>query len=228
MPSPTAQRIEKEIASLHLRNGEHLIRYGKVQHLTEMVDEDKLYLRPASSYDDPSLNLAQKDRELERGGEALSDQVSVSESGSGRELANIQPSEGRVKLNFKARLDYYVYCVSTEFSCRTFDDFEADSCVAIQHPVSFYDALKNALYGRFPDWQGLFSDPITYYDSSDLRLKTLEALGTGRHIFQKDSSFDYQKEYRFAFVPSAETPPTNLQPVTLDIPGLAGFCKLIA
>jgi hypothetical protein len=49
----------------HLAPDRAIIKYGRREHMTDLVERGRLRLTPASNYDDPSLNPAIRDAELE-------------------------------------------------------------------------------------------------------------------------------------------------------------------
>ncbi len=50
---------------MDLAQGQFILKYGKYQYLQSCLEEGKIRIMPASSYDDPSLNPAIRDAELE-------------------------------------------------------------------------------------------------------------------------------------------------------------------
>jgi hypothetical protein len=99
-----------------------LFKYGERQHLESFVDEGLLRLRPASSYNDSSLNPAIEDDEL-----------------------TFEKINGATRTQYSLRSDFYCYCSAWLHNDRLIGDFSADCVVAITDPHEFFIRLATAL-----------------------------------------------------------------------------------
>jgi len=92
----------------------------------------------------------------------------------------------------------YAFCCSTEFSASLFDEFDADACIAILDPATFF--LRCATAARHPlplDPPGLIHRKVAYFTpnrESPLNVKDPRSIP-----FLKHEDFAYQKEYRAVF-----------------------------
>lgn len=67
VPKPTWPEMPKGAEAMKTTDltGDYLFKFGKECHLRPMLKKGKIRIAPASSYDDPSLNKAVQDKELE-------------------------------------------------------------------------------------------------------------------------------------------------------------------
>ncbi len=63
--SPLAPKAANAVKTTSFPTGDYLFKYGKSKYLKQALIEKKIRISPASSYDDPSLNPAIRDKELE-------------------------------------------------------------------------------------------------------------------------------------------------------------------
>ncbi len=99
-----------------------LFKYGKSKHLRPLLERGELLIRPASKYDDPSLNLAIGDKEL------VFEKVHYDE-----------------RVQYTSRFDFYIFCSSWLHSDRLIGDFPTDSVLVIEEPNEFFIRLATAL-----------------------------------------------------------------------------------
>ena len=74
---PGLQEAVSKVGKSKLQTGNFLIKYGKEQYLRPMLDTGSVRISPASFYDDPSLNSAIRDTELELTVYSLSSEVTL-------------------------------------------------------------------------------------------------------------------------------------------------------
>src|SRR5688572_17613064 len=129
-----------------------------------MFDKGTVRIAPASYYDDPSLNAAIRDTELELSLNSLASEVTLTtlDAQTGEEIGQIE-SDGYVERSFEAQTNYYVYCLANMFSPRLLGDFEADSCLIIHRPVEFVSLLNRAFLQKLPNWR-CQAQPVSYID----------------------------------------------------------------
>lgn len=115
-----------------------LVRYSSRHFITDMFERGSIRIAPASSYDDPSLDVARRDNEL-----CVSDGANPS---------------------LRAQSDYLVYCVTMVLKPRLFGDFRgADAALVIRDPAQFFVRLDKAV-SRLPfAWEGILGG-VKYFD----------------------------------------------------------------
>jgi hypothetical protein len=149
-----------------------LFRYGKRQHLEALRTRGELRLRPASAFDNDSLNLARRDKELE-----------------------FEKIVGRQRRVYRSATDYYAFCTTMFHFDRLFWDFDdADSVLLIHDVVEFFTRLANAMHE--PKWD-MYCSPITYLDP----VRMGESAHVRDVALVKHMRFTYQREHRFVAKP---------------------------
>lgn len=166
-------------------------KFGKKSHLEPALRKGVIRIAPASSYDDPSLNSAQADKELEHLAVTPNEHLKVKlfgmdSTGGEREL----PVRAKELFRYMMVPDFYVWCCGLDYSPRMFCDFEADAVLVIRDKSAFRSRLSAAV--RLPD-ATLSEDRIAYYDPYTIRREELVP------IFSKHFRYLYQNEYRFAW-----------------------------
>jgi len=209
------QRAIRVWGDRKLMMGEYLVKYGKSKHLSQVMDVGKIRVNPASYYDDPSLNQAIQDKELEQKiyfpkGTKLKRQM---DSGNYEEIKGIL----NISYTDKSPTDFYVYCLTKSYQHRLFDDFNYDACVLICDVNEFFRRFLDSLKKTYSDWF-LASGEVQYYDpfflSSPLNIP-----------FSKHFRFWYQGEFRIVFKP--KSPIEKLEPIDFYIGRLDDCCELI-
>lgn len=218
---PTWPEIPKPVKAIKgiSLNGDYLVKYGEQRYLRPMLEEGILRIAPASSYSDPSLNLARKDSELEVS-------ILLDPSESTVELVNEETFEsertieviGNLTATMNCTSDYYVYCLAMEYNVRLFDDFEADCCLIIQQPIKFVERLYKEVSHKLPGWTGRATG-ITYYDP--LKIDRMPS----NVFFQKHFRYAYQREYRIVLLPPK--PIKQAEPFFIELGNLGEFCELV-
>lgn len=115
-----------------------LVRYGTRQHITAMFERGAIRVAPASSYNDPSLDVARRDNELHV-------------HWNGQQNKTIS--------------DYLVYCVTFALKPRLFGDFsETDAALVIRDPARFFDKVDKAMSSALDfEWEGVVG-AVKYID----------------------------------------------------------------
>jgi hypothetical protein len=223
LPNATAPDIPKSVLAVEGRTfpkvGTYLVKLGKEKHIRDALEKGAIRINPASIYEDPSLNQAIRDTELELEVHAHPSDVKmeVYNGSSGALKAPIQPF-GNVIYTLRSRTNYYVYCMSAVYDYRLFDDFGYDSCLIINNPREFIKRLIAEFKKVLPDWNG-FAVPVTYYDPFNTTVDELNV------FFCKHFRFAYQKEVRIMWLPP--TPMTSLNPIDLQVGSLKDCCEMV-
>jgi hypothetical protein len=134
-----AAQVVKAANLKGLQPGSYLIKYGKHQYLEAMCEAGSIRIAPAASYDDPSLNPAIRDQELELYIQPtpLAMRLEVIDHKTGKPKATFNPIGN--KITRSANTNYFVYCLSTVLVPCLFLDFDADACVIITKPADFIE-----------------------------------------------------------------------------------------
>lgn len=215
---PTPPSGHAALARLGLERGQFLLKFGREEHLRPALEEGRLRIGPASSYDDASLNAAIQDDELSF--ETISHPASFK--------LEVLPRNGGLSVPIRAAgnltaiqsssTNYYVYCMSTAADHRLFDDFEANACLAIRQPPEFVRRLVGAVRDLLPGW-GSGGGPITYADPHFTRVADVQVPMT------KHFRFAYQWEYRVFWLPP--DPRHELEPHFVTVGSLQDCAELV-
>lgn len=174
-----------------------LYKFGEARYLEPMLRDGSLRVFPAAYYKDPSLRRAQQDDELERkvilDGSKLQ-LTHTAQDGTKRPIH----ATGKATFTRKSASNFYVWCTSTTFDPRLFDDFGADACLIIHDAGAFIERMHAAMEAALPGWPGC-TILVHYYDP----VRPGDTLLSPR---DKEFSFAYQREYRFLWDPPFTEP----------------------
>ena len=124
-------------------------------------------------------------------------------------------------LTATSETDYLIFCMSSVFDKKLFDDFGADTCVVIKDPVSFTEAVAKAAFERLPEWGGLFNNACYYspekFNGWDINHSDI--------FFAKEDGFKHQCEFRFVCIPP--NPIVKLEPIPLNIGSILSYAHMI-
>jgi hypothetical protein len=136
------------------------VKYGRREHLAELVGRGAVRISLASTYADPSLNPAIRDDELKFSVHFPPGTVLRMQMDSG-EYDDIPGIHGLLTHTRECG-DYYVFCASSEFDPRLFDTFDSryDACVLIHD----WEALVNAIKSRPAPAKQLSAGSTVYLD----------------------------------------------------------------
>ena len=195
----------------------YLYKYGKLEHLDPALEEGRLRIAPASNYDDPSLNPAIRDTELNISFELKPSETRLEAlSGKTGKSKGLLHPVGNLKFTKLSITNFYVFCLSKTWNARAFIDFDADACLVIKNPKSFLERLVTALQQKLPDWSYLHQS-VEYVDP--LNPKIEPDVYFGKHF-----RYSYQDEYRIVWLPP--NPVKHLDFIFIDIGGLQDYCEI--
>jgi len=216
---PDAPKSVIAIKDKTFSSSPYLVKYGKECHVRKTLEKGVIRIAPASFYADPSLNAAIKDNELEISIHTHPSDVYIEhiDKKSGVPTARITPF-GNVTYTLKAPTNYYVYCLSSKYIYRAFDDFEADCALLIKEPREFLKRLFRAFSKKLNSWRN-FATAVTYIDPMNTHPSDLDV------FFCKHFRYAYQKEYRAIWLPPS--PEKHLEPVMLELGNLQQICELV-
>jgi len=195
-----------------------ILKFGKLQHLEDMLTRGRVRFAGAKSYGEATLTLAQRDNELEVEVFADSTDVRVHKV----DQRTLEPTGeikaiGPVSFVLESRTDYYISCMTSIFDSRFFSDFPSNAFLLINDPHRFVTTIFSAFESIAPGWTGKATF-VNYYDP-------LTAKVPKNVFFEKSIQYEYQKEYRIAFRPPTIIP--SLKPFFLDIGNLTDYCEII-
>jgi hypothetical protein len=177
-------------------------RVGESAHLLKMLHEGEIRFRAASSYDDPALDPARKDRELEkirkRPGQTIT--IVLPNGRQSMPIGDVSYSQrSAIEVGGTLRdVEYWISSWSCEFDPRLFAEFTSgtgpacDAGIIVWDTMALAERTEAAVSRDLVGW--LFADiAIRYFDSHDLQQS--DALSAS---MEKDFSYGYQRELRLA------------------------------
>jgi hypothetical protein len=203
-----------------------LVKYGSRRFLRAALEDGVIRISRASSYDDPSLNAARRDRELQRD---LIDSAFETTATLGP-IGNTASEDERqlYAKTVESAIDYYIFCLAGGCELRLFDDFEADACLVITEPERFAASLGEAAAHQLPGWH-YGCQFVRYFDPVQ-RLTEVERFNSQvfAPFFSKDFRYAYQREVRAAWLPpDPEAPRSPFDHLFLTLGALKDYCELI-
>jgi hypothetical protein len=183
-----------------------LAKYGSIEFLRPALERGTFRISPASYYNDPSLDVARRDAELER---LLVDHTSELTATFGDIHDSISPEHRALYTRaVTSATDYYILCLAGCWQPRLFGDFNADACLVITDParlpVTYFDPVQDLQFAS---------------DRSDLRFAP---------FVNKDFNYWYQKEVRAAWLPpDPKTLPTKLDHLIVTLGRPDEYCEIL-
>lgn len=194
--------------------GSYVVKFGQRAHIEEMLSRGRFRISTAASYDDPSLNPAIRDDELQA---AImfpaGTQLHVSVDGEYREIPGIL---GPLRSSRRCA-NFYVFCASGYLDPRLFDDFQADACLLVRD-LNYVGLL---LLRGFAAMAGMTRQAhgSVHYEDPLHPVKEVHAVELTKHF-----QYSYQKEWRMVWNTDEPLPPTAA-PQFVEIGSLAGSCE---
>jgi hypothetical protein len=108
--SPLAPKAANAVKTTGLPQGDCLFKYGKFQYLHQALNEKQIRISPASSYNDPSLNPAIRDEELQLAINPVPSRLKMKayDGKTGQCKGDIYPKD--YVYTTRSITNYYVYC----------------------------------------------------------------------------------------------------------------------
>jgi len=216
--SSIATRAARAVKSTDLPQGEYFFKYGKSKYLRNALEQGIIRISPASSYNDPSLNPAIRDEEMELSICPWPPEITMKayDGMTGECKGEIRPKN--LVYTSRSRTNYYVYCLSLSFAPRLFFDFDADSCLVIRNPADFQEMILSIFENKMQGWTG-GGEKIVYIDPLNCPIVDV-AIFTSKHF-----RYAYQREYRFVWLPYH--PKQILDQVLIEVPRIREYCYLV-
>jgi hypothetical protein len=180
-----------------------LFRFSKANRNAEFLRAGRIRLSPASQYNDATAINAVRDDEL-----------------------NLRWFDKTLTAQTAEVEDYYALCMASQYDYRLFNDFGANSCVAIHNPTEFSNRLRAATAqhnSTNPDRRirALYDAPMIYFDPF-----ALVAPETAAEVhFCKHFRFAYQTEFRFVLTP-VDT--SDMQPFFVELGSLEDIAEIVS
>lgn len=166
------------------------VKFGKREHILPALD-GKLYIQPAAKYNDPSLNAAQLDNELQHHVRTPNQRLAmriIARDENGKEF-EVQPEWGEM-FRYMEVPNFYVWCCGLGYDARLFSEFKADAALVIKDKPAFEKRFADAMGEQLPD-AVIGHGPCVYYDPYTTQRDQLIP------AFSKNIKYLYQNEYRF-------------------------------
>ncbi|TCM51030.1 hypothetical protein C8J36_11037 [Rhizobium sp. PP-F2F-G48] len=183
-------------------------KFGKRDHIRAAYERGALRIMPASSYDDPSLNSAQADKELEHATVTPNEHLMFKLYGLNAEGKEVEvPVQKKELFRYMMVPDFYVWCCGLSYDARLFHEFEAEAVLVVRDQEAFSSRVRDAVKAKVPSGE-VIDGPLSYYDPYTIRRDQLIP------IFSKNLRYLYQNEYRFAWTMPAGS---ALEPFFIEI-----------
>lgn len=193
-------------------------KFGKRKYMFDALECGSILVRPAASFNDASLNAAQRDEELEHHVRTANERILAKLHGQDSEGKEVEmtPQWGEL-FRYMEVPNFYVWCFGMSYDARMFTDFEADAALIILDNDAFVARFEHAMMAVLPT--GRFEQgPIAYYDPYTAGRDQL------RPAFSKNLSYLYQNEYRVVWwMPEG----SNLVAVKLDLGPLTDIATVV-
>ncbi|MYA95835.1 MAG: hypothetical protein F4X91_05445 [Nitrospinae bacterium] len=161
-----------------------IFRYGKRKYMRQMVEQGRVRFSPAELYESEENNAARRDDELHKHSYMPGQYTTIR-----RESGEVTKPIGDIKRTVTGS-KYHLVCFSCVWNVELFEDFQADTCVAVSAPEEFAKRLEVASEPVFPGWYFL-DMPVQYFDPYEMRKNEIFD-----STISKDFRLAYQNEYR--------------------------------
>ena len=204
-----------------------LVKYGKREHIEQLLHDGLVYLNPATNYQQNQHSQAVKDDELEitfKGGFVRQTApIRYCGANDANRLEDFRPiyhaptleQDQFAECTIRIPTDYWTFCMSAAFDHQQFVDFDADACLIIKQPQQFKTRLLDAARIQIAHADAFFGeigyvDPLGAAHPNNGRVR----LDIPIHM-TKTLRFAYQREVRLALLP--KTHQDRLKPTKLHI-----------
>ncbi len=168
-------------------------KFGKQKYIRQAFEYGILRVAPASGFNDPSLNSAQKDDELLHWTVTPNEQIMMRVMGLDNKGNEVEiPVEKKELFRGMTVPDFYVWCCGYGYDARLFHEFEADAVLIVRDMDVFRSRFSAAMQKTLPGWT-MKDGPLSYYDPYTISREQLAP------IFSKNIRYLHQNEYRFAW-----------------------------
>lgn len=185
-----------------------LAKFGQRKYILESFNKGILRIAPAQSYQDPSLNSAQKDDELRHHVQTPNEKIKFKLYGLDEHGGEIELQAKPLELfRYMEVPNFYVWCCGLGYDARLFTEFNADAALIVKDITAFRKRFTDAVRAQLP-LAAFESREIEYYDPYNSHRSQLTP------VFSKHIRYLYQNEYRFAWRPED---PSDLKPFFIEL-----------
>ncbi len=207
-PYPISSNFFEEFEVGDFASGQNMIfRYTTLSRALDLVRDGIFYVGSAAKYQDPSLNVAQRDDELTKSSFMLKKHVTITTE-DGRVIKPLSDVRRSVTAS-----NYNQVSFCTHWDSRMFDYFETEVCIVVNELEEFRARLMEAGKEKFNNWY-FECLPVQYFDPYELLRNERPTA-----VLSKDISFAYQREFRVFW--DAMEQFSEIGPQTLNL----GVCK---
>lgn len=165
-----------------------IYRFDKLANLQAAYEKGEFLIRPALEYIKREYDEARKDNELIHSRESRPENVKITMQKNNQNIIPI----GNIIFSSILPVDCYILCFSYDYDDTFYEKFKgADSCLIIKNPIAFEERMHKAFTEKMPDFCGI-NARVSYS-------KYGSPFGV---LFSKNKDYLYQREYRFAWLPS--------------------------
>lgn len=209
----------KTFRSMDVKEGSYWVKFGEYRYLKDTLEKGVLRIAPASAYSDPSLNLAQRDSELELEILSLPSEVIIEPlvDTTGKPDGRIRPLRN-VEYKLSSPRNYYACCIAMTFDHRLFGDFNADCALIIKDCKEFLQSILGAFKAKVRGCKG-GARPVIYFDPLHSEASQFPV------CFSKHFRYSYQREYRIVWFPPI--PFKQFEPIFVEMGSLKDICDIV-
>jgi hypothetical protein len=196
-----------------------LYKFGERKHLCDLIHEGVLCLTPATKYGEKGLSKGAFDPEELISAQTLPDGVSFDAY-----CGKTGKSKGKVEFESvglyeaQSETNYYVFCMTYDYSIDLYKEFKADTCVVITDPDRFINQACKSIMQALPGW--FVNAGTVKYRSK----KAFYSLYPSYHdIFYGKGQEDYIHQHEIRIVCAPPTPRMNLEKIFVEIGNLHGY-----
>ena len=195
------------------------VKFGRRVHIRSAFERGSLKVTLASSYNDPSLNPAQRDDELQHFSRTPNKQILFGVVGLDEHGQEVDiPCEPLEYLEGVRSNDFYVWCCSAAYDARIFSDFkDYDAALIVRDQQAFSERLEGAVKEKLGNIS-MQAGRVAYYDPYDINPAFLKP------IFVKNFQYMYQNEQRFAWEVGVGYNEENL---FVELGPLSDICEIL-
>jgi hypothetical protein len=134
-------------------DGLRLYRFGKRNHICDLIHKGELCLNHATTYGEEGLSKGAYDpseleyeQTLPEGVEFEAFSRKTGKSKGKLEVVNVSPLKAYSETN------YYVFCMSYRYIHEFYKEFQADTCLVITDPDRFINQACKSIMKELPGW----------------------------------------------------------------------------
>lgn len=160
----TATHVPRLMKSPIVGGPDGFAKFGNRDHIRASFERGTFRISPASSYDDPSLNGAQADKELEHLTVTPNERLLFKLYGTDPDGNDVELDAKPIELfRYMNVPDFYVWCCGHGCDLRLLHDFQADALLLVKDVAAFTKRMLKAVEKAKPGSVAIHR-PVAYYD----------------------------------------------------------------